>query len=407
MTWPSRAIGVVVGLGVVLGMTGGEAARGPKPALPDALTPVLIRPVAPIVAPVLGGDGRYHVVYELWLTNAKALPATIGRIEILDAADHGRVVKSLSGDELAAASVRLTGRSDGPATLAQDESRVVFVELGFDRRADVPEALVHRLTGTGAGSPAAREPSPISYVAGAIALNRFRPPVLGPPLRGRGWVAVNGCCLVSGPHRSALQSVNGGLDNGQRFAIDWIRLDDSDRFVAGDPSVVKNWAGYGEPVFAVAGGVVVATGDGLPDQPPGQLPDPATITLQTVDGNHVVIDIGRGLFVFYAHLKKGSLTVKTGDRVPAGKELGRLGNSGNTSAPHLHLQVMNGPSPLGSTGLPYVHRSFTLTGTVDPARFASAADQTGVWGNRGAFTPAPRSFALPLDLQILDWPKDR
>jgi hypothetical protein len=407
MTWPSRAIGVVVGLGVVLGMTGGEAARGPKPALPDALTPVLIRPVAPIVAPVLGGDGRYHVVYELWLTNAKALPATIGRIEILDAADHGRVVKSLSGDELAAASVRLTGRSDGPATLAQDESRVVFVELGFDRRADVPEALVHRLTGTGAGSPAAREPSPISYVAGGLALNDFRPPVLGAPLKGRGWVAVNGCCLAAGAHRSALQSVNGNLDNGQRFAIDWMRLDDSDRFVVGDPGVVRNWVSYDEPVFAVAGGVVVSTGDGLPDQPPGQLPDPASITLQTVDGNHVVIEIGRGLFVFYAHLKKGSLTVRTGDRVEAGKELGRLGNSGNTSAPHLHLQVMNGPSPLGSTGLPYVYRSFTLTGTVDPARFASSTDQTGAWGNRGSSTPATRSLALPLDLQILDWPKGR
>jgi hypothetical protein len=407
MTWRGRAVGAVVLLCVVLGVAGGEAARPPRPALPDALTPVLVRSVASIVAPVLGDDGRYHVVYELWLTNAKALPATVGRIEVLDAADHSRVVKSLSGDELAAAFVRLTGRPAGATTLAQDESRIVFVELGFDRRADVPDALVHRLTGMGASRPAAREPSPISYVAGTIALNQFRPPVLGPPLKGRGWVAVNGCCLASGPHRSALQSVNGSLDNGQRFAIDWVRLDDSDRFVVGDPNVVKNWVGYDEPVFAVAGGVVVSTGDGLPDQPPGQLPDPPSITLETVDGNHVVIDIGRGLFVFYAHLKKGSLTVRTGDRVPAGKELGRLGNSGNTSAPHLHLQVMNGPSPLGSTGLPYVHRSFTLTGTVDPARFASAADQTGAWGNRSSFTPAPRSFALPLDLHILDWPKGR
>jgi hypothetical protein len=385
-------------------MAGAEAARRPKPALPDALTPVLVRTVAAIIAPVLGDDGRYYVVYELWLANAQAVPATIDRIEILDAADHGRVVKSLSGDGLAAALVRLTGRPGGTATLAQDESRVVFVELGFDRRADVPAALVHRLTGTGAGSPAAREPSPMAYVACTIPLDQFRPPVLGPPLKGRGWVAVNGCCLGSGPHRSALQSVNGRLDNGQRFAIDWMRLDDSDRFVAGDPGVVENWAGYGEPVFAVAGGVVVATGDGLPDQPPGQLPDPAAITLQTVDGNHVVLDIGRGLFVFYAHLRKGSLTVRTGDRVPAGKELGRLGNSGNTSAPHLHLQVMNGPSPLGSTGLPYVHRSFALTGTLDRAGFASAADQTGAWGNRASFAPAPRSLALPLDLHVLDWP---
>src|SRR5258706_14786849 len=107
MTWPVRAVGVVVGLGVVLGMAGGKTAR--RPALPDALTPVLVRPVAAVVASVLGDDGRFHVVYELWLTNAKALPATIGRIEVLDAGDHGRILQSLSGEDLADAVVRLTG----------------------------------------------------------------------------------------------------------------------------------------------------------------------------------------------------------------------------------------------------------------------------------------------------------
>jgi len=68
---------------------------------------------------------------------------------------------------------------------------------------------------------------------------------------------------------------------------------------------------------------------------------------------------------------------------------------------------MNGPSPLGSSGLPYVHRSFTLTGAVDPARFASSADQTGAWGDRASFTPTPRSLSLPLDLHVVDWPKRR
>src|SRR4029077_21231362 len=115
MTWPGRSVGALVGLGVVLGMAEAPVARNPRAALRDALTPVLVRPVAAIVAPVLGDDGRYHVVYELWLTNAKALPATIDRIEVLAAADHGRVVKSLSGEALTAAGVRLTGRPDAAA----------------------------------------------------------------------------------------------------------------------------------------------------------------------------------------------------------------------------------------------------------------------------------------------------
>jgi len=394
---------VVTALVTSAPMVAGESA---EPAQPDVFTPVLIRPVASKTAPVSGDDGRFHVVYELRLTNAKAVPATIERVDVLDARDHTRVLRTLAGGELVAATVHLTSRP-GPTTLAQDESRIVFIELAFDRRQDVPAALVHRFTGTGASGPAASVPSPISYLAAPYPLDGFQPPVLGSPLRGTGWVAVNGCCKNGGAHRSALQSVNGGLDNGQRFAVDWMRLDDLGRFVVGDPGVPKNWIGYGEPVFAVADGLVVSAGNDLDDQPPGRLPDPAAITLQTVDGNHIVLDVGRGFFVFYAHLKKGTVTVRRGDRVRAGQELGRLGNSGNTSAPHLHLQVMDSPSPLGSTGLPYVHRAFTLTGTIDAARWEAAPDQTGTWGNRGTFTPVRRSSDLPLDMHIIDWARIR
>ena len=88
MTWSSRAIGVALGLAAVVSTAPGQA-------LHDAFTPVLIRPVAPNVAPVQGDDDRYHIVYELWLTNAKAVPATIERIEVLDAGDHSRVLKHI------------------------------------------------------------------------------------------------------------------------------------------------------------------------------------------------------------------------------------------------------------------------------------------------------------------------
>jgi murein DD-endopeptidase MepM/ murein hydrolase activator NlpD len=175
--------------------------------------------------------------------------------------------------------------------------------------------------------------------------------------------------------------------------------------VVGDPSVLTNWVSYDEPVLAVADGVVVAAGDGLDDQPPGTLPDPSTITLDTVNGNYVVIDVGRGLHVFYAHLRKGTVAVERGDAVRAGEVLGRLGNSGNTSAPHLHIHLMNGPSPLGSDGLPFVHRSFTLTGAVDPVQWEESMDLSGTWGDRDQSRPVPRSLRLPLDLSIVTFPR--
>jgi hypothetical protein len=366
-----------------------------------------MHPVAARTAAVRGDDRRFHVVYELLLTNAKRVPATIERIEVLDADNRARVLRTLAGADLAATTMHLSGRPAADRVLGQDQSHIVFIELSFDRGSDVPARLVHRLTGTGAAGPAATEPSPISYLAAVYPLDRFTPPVLGPPLRGTGWVAVNGCCLRAGPHRSALQTVNGGLHNSQRFAIDWQKLDDRGRFVVGDPSVLENWVSYGEQVFAVADGVVVATRDDLDDQPPGQLPDPATITVQTVNGNHVVLRLAQGIYVFYAHLRQGTVSVAVGDRVRAGQLLGRLGNSGNTSAPHLHLQVMSAASTLGSNGLPYVHRAFRLTGFIDPARWEAAPDQTGTWGTRPTFAAQRRFQQLPLDLHIIDWLDDR
>ena len=109
MRWPGRSLGVGVGLCVVLGAAAGEVARRPKTALPDTLTPVLVRPVSSIVAPVLGGDGRYHVVYELWLTNAKALPATLST--------------PASVSLPAAPDSRASGRCCGPNCKTESQSR--------------------------------------------------------------------------------------------------------------------------------------------------------------------------------------------------------------------------------------------------------------------------------------------
>src|SRR5208282_3566122 len=109
-------------------------------------------------------------------------------------------------------------------------------------------------------------------------------------------------------------------------------------------------------------GVVTQVGDGIPQNTPGAKSLAVPITLETIGGNHVIMEIGNGLFAFYAHMQPGSLRVKVGDKVRRGQVLGLLGNSGNSSEPHLHFQICNANSELGSEGLPYALPSFELLG---------------------------------------------
>jgi hypothetical protein len=208
---------------------------------------------------------------------------------------------------------------------------------------------------------------------------------------------------VNGVHRSTSVPVNGRICFAQRFAIDWMRLDDNGRLVHGDASNVHNYTAYDADVLAVADGSVVETLNTLDDQKPGSLPDPKTITIENVDGNHVVLDLGSGRFAFYAHLQKNSVTVKRGDRVKRGQVLGKLGNTGNTSAPHLHFHLMDGPSVLGSNGIPYLLGSFALAGQIPAEKFAASSGVEGDWGV-GAMQPgSSREDQFPMDLAIINF----
>lgn len=373
--------------------------------IPDAFTPVLAQFVGDQTAPVKATDGRWHVVYELWLTNARPVPAAITRIEVLDYDHQDRVLAVLEGATLASALHEVTRKPAADGALGTNESKLVFVELAFDARAGVPDAIVHRLIGTGGVSPAASAPEPLRYLVAPWDIAERMSPVLGPPLVGDGWVAVNGCCSAQGVHRDAVMPISGRLRDAQRYAIDWMRVDGEGRLLRGDPTKVESFLGYDQPVLAVADGTVVDVLDGLDDQVPGSLPDPSTITIANVDGNHVILDIGQGNFVFYAHLKKGSVGVALHQRVRRGQELGRLGNTGNTSGPHLHLHVMTAPSALAADGVPYVFDRFTLAGALDATCWydpkVTAADACPLVPGRGR---GPRRDELPLDLDIVDFP---
>lgn len=374
------------------------------PALPDdTFTPVVVQPLGARHVAVPGTDGLVHVVYELELTNTKPAAATLQRIDVLDADRPTRVLASYAGPSLVAGLRTLKPTPAETAVIPFGASRLFYVELAFKPDA-VPRAITQRFRLLGAANPGPKmPPTPLEYTAGRIDVARVPLPLLAPPLRGTGWVAVNGCCNSGIPHRGSFQGVNGGFYDAQRFAIDWMRVNAKGELVRGNPDDVNDYVDYGANVYAVSDGTVVDVVDNLPDQPPGKLPDPTTITLRTVDGNHVTIDMGYGLYVFYAHLKKGSVGVARGDRVKAGEVIGELGNSGNTSAPHLHIQVMNGPSALASDGLPYVINRFDLAGQIDVQAFDKSDVLAGHWGERLA-KPIAETDRFPLNLNIVDFP---
>jgi murein DD-endopeptidase MepM/ murein hydrolase activator NlpD len=126
----------------------------------------------------------------------------------------------------------------------------------------------------------------------------------------------------------------------------------------------------------VADGKIVFALDGLPNQIPGALPP--GLKVEQADGNHVIQELAPGQYGLYAHMQPGSVKVKSGDTVKAGQLLGLVGNSGNTSAPHLHFHVMDRPATLASSGLPYLFSNFELMGRTPGTAAFDEAEEKGI-----------------------------
>ncbi len=152
--------------------------------------------------------------------------------------------------------------------------------------------------------------------------------ILAAPFRGE-WLVVNG-----GP--STLINIHYRRAN-QRDALDIERIVNGQERT-GDRQKWASYPSWGETVYAPADGKVAKVVNDLDDNPVGHADG------EHVAGNHVAIDMGNGRFVLMAHLQKGSVRISEGDVVRVGQPIAKCGNSGNTSHPHLHLQVQSGPN---------------------------------------------------------------
>ncbi|MCX4709976.1 M23 family metallopeptidase [Streptomyces sp. ID03-2B] len=197
-----------------------------------------------------------------------------------------------------------------------------------------------------------------------------RPPVeVGPPVTGR-WTALNSPADKVPSHGTHVY--------GQTYAIDIVADPEAGE---GEPPARpafrwlwplfrrnRAFPAFGAPLLAVADATVVRASDGERDHL-SRTSLPALLYLMLIEGNvrsiigvhriignHVILDLGDSTYAVYAHLQRGSLRVRPGDRVRAGQRLGRVGNSGNTTEPHLHFHLMDGPDPDSARGVPFTWR---------------------------------------------------
>ena len=209
---------------------------------------------------------------------------------------------------------------------------------------------------------------------------------LAPPVRGR-WVAINS-------PGSAVPS-HGVRAYGQTYAVDLLQPS------PGPPPSIgwslqtrkpQSYPCFGAPVLAMAPGTVLRSATGQRDHNARDT-WPALIWMLTVGGflrelagaprvlgNHLIVEHDDGTYAAYAHLRQGSATVQAGERIVAGQRLASVGNTGNTSEPHLHVQLMDRPQPTAAAGL--------------PMRWPDLIADTGETDARWAGKP-PRPTALP------------
>lgn len=345
-------------------------------------------------------DSGALIVYELHITNLTSTPMRLRRVEVLDADKQSVVVSNLADSALLRAIAR-------PAPAIPVAQRTVigpglraYVYLWIPvSQTGAPARLRHRLMlqrvavdTTAAGS----DTSTVVLEGTTIPVER-EAVVISPPFRGE-WAAFNGPSNSSG-HRRLVLALDGHVAIGQRFAIDYLQVDSAGSSRRGDPLKNTSYYAYGTELLAVADGIIAGVKDSIPENVPGANSRVVPITLETVGGNYVAIDIGNGRYALYAHVQPHSLRVKVGDRVKRGQVMALLGNSGNSTEPHVHFQIADGPTFLSSEGMPYGFGSFEVMGRCG----IDAGPPPSIKCSRG--TPVTVKNGMPLQNELVRFPK--
>ncbi|MER5987778.1 M23 family metallopeptidase [Streptomyces sp. NPDC001787] len=238
-----------------------------------------------------------------------------------------------------------------------------------------------------------------------------RPAVeVGPPVAGR-WVAVNspadkvpshGTHVYGQAYAIDIVAEPGGEGDASADAVDMsggegVPARPPFRWVWPIARRNRDFPAFGAPLLAVADATVVHASHGQRDHLSRnsglgllylmlfEAPFRDMHGAGKIVGNHVVLDLGEGVFALYAHVRHGSLQVKAGDTVRAGQQLARCGNSGNSTEPHVHFQLMDDPDLDVARGIP-----FTWRGIGVPSH-----GEAFTAGESAAASPSPSASSSP------------
>jgi murein DD-endopeptidase len=335
-------------------------------------------------------DSQRVLVYELHITSFARTPLELRRIEVL-----GRHAHTLAAytDSALAALLEPVGGTHEPAhdaaRLEPGRRVVAYLWVPVPREGGVPDTLLNRLVFSPADSAASPENETVAEQV--VPVRHAEAVVLAPPLPEGIWLAGGGPSNDS-PHRRALAALAGRTYIAQRFAIDWMLVGPNGDTHQGDATRNESYWGFDQPVLAVADGEVTEVVDSIADHPPHVLP--GTVTLANIAGNHVILRIAPQRYVLYAHLEHGSVRVRPGERVRRGQTIAKLGDSGQTTAPHLHLHVADGNSVLGAEGVPWVLGSYEDLGSGNTFELNAHPD-------------IPRERTLPGENEVVRWSSRR
>ncbi len=343
----------------------------------------------------LHANNTTQLNYELNILNNYRIPLSLKKVEIFDLQNNDIPIAEFDSLFIEKHFERPGGNDlDDLKLISGNEYGILHINLVFDKNKSTPEQIFHKLYFERLNKKNERIIHPME-----VAIVNVSKPTefsLGLPFNKKGkWL------YGAESHKGSRFITEGKATYPQRFAIDWVFIDNNGLLTKGDIKENKNWNTYGIELISVADGKIIDIKDGIIENEPLSEDMAVRITKETIGGNYIIIDIGNNIHAFYGHLIPNSLKVSIGDKVKKGQVIGLLGNSGNSDAPHLHFHLESKSNAfLGGEGIPYLITEFTQLKKYSVEEFDNLFNENIV--SLDSLKPIEKSNELPSGYGLIE-----